>query len=137
VVRFYGNAYTSMERAEELALLRAAELAVSNGYANIALMTGTSYIDVSQYRTGGDYYQTQGYVYLPPSGSGHVNLTTQYVEPTTITYHRPCTMIGVRCFDDRPDDIREDVPILSAAFIQDSLGRKYDVKRLLTSAHGQ
>lgn len=137
VVRFYGNGYTSMEQAEEMALLRAAELAVLHRYDNIAIMAGSSYIDVAQWTTGGDYYQTQGTVYMPSSGQGYVDLRSQYVEPTTITYRRPCSLVAVRCFDERPDDIPDNAPVLSSWFIFESLAHKYRVERLLAASDRQ
>ena len=137
IVRFYGNAYTSVERAEEMALLRAAELAVSKGYENIAIMHGASYINVWQWSTGGNYDRTHGIVSMPPGGSGYIDLTTEHVEPTTITYHRPRAIIGVRCFNVRPADIPEGTPILSAPFMCDSLGGKYGIKRLSAPPHRQ
>lgn len=136
-VYFYGNAYTSMQQAEEMALLRAAELTVSRGYEKMAIMGSLSHVDVSQWVTGGNCYQTQGYVYMSPGGSGYVNTTTEYVPPRTITYHRPRGVFAVRCFDDPPDDIPEGLPILSADFIQESLARKYGVKRLLAASDRQ
>lgn len=54
-----------------------------------------------------------------------------------MTYHKPRAMFAVRCFDEAPDDIPDNVPILSASFIQDSLARKYGVKRLLSAPDRQ
>jgi len=76
-VNFAGNAHTSSERAQDFALLRAAELSLERGFRYFALLDESSSSKLSTFTTPGSAYTT-GSVYgsgTSATYSGHTTYT--------------------------------------------------------------
>ncbi len=129
-VNVRGNGYTSNERAQDFALLRAAELTLQHGFKYFAIIDESSSTDVSTYSTPGSS-QTTG------SSTGTANVygnygtyqgtysgTTTYNPPQTYNIHKPRSSISVRCFADKPDSTYT----FDAVFLQQSISQKYGIK---------
>jgi len=121
-VYFRGNAYTSMERAQDFALLRAAEVAQQNGFTHFAVVDESSSTTVSTYTTEGQSHS---------SGSGQISgntmtysgSTTYYPGQTYIMF-KPRTGLLIKCFTEKP----EHVFTYDAGFLERSLKQKYGLE---------
>lgn len=134
-ITFRGNAYTPAERAQDFAMLRAAELCLGNGFHHFALLdtsqTATPWVistpstsTTTGYASGettGTLYgnQFKGYTYL----SGHS--TTTYTPGQTFVFFKPTSGLMIRGFVEKPADI----PVFDAAFIQQEITSSYHLKR--------
>jgi hypothetical protein len=120
-VSFQGNGYTSSEKTQDFALLRAAELTRSHGYHYFGIVNGenggqsgvintpgTSFTYMSAQRIGSMVY-----------GSG----TTTYIPGASIPFFFPKSGLLIRCFKERP----RDAFVLDAEFVASSLREKYHI----------
>jgi hypothetical protein len=137
-VVFRGNGYTSPERAQDFALLRASELTIQHGYTCFAIVdendstrtfsyTTPGHADTTAYGTG----YSSGNIYLNPYGgtysgtsSAYVNASTTYTPPQTYVFYKPQTGLLCKCFQTKPDGIFT----FDAAFLEQSLTQKYHIK---------
>lgn len=121
-VTFKGNGYTSAERAEDLALLRSADLALKHGFTHFAIVEGKSRADL-------------GIVSMPTQSTttGSVNFAgnTAYGQANTVTsggqsflIRRPSSTNTIMCFQGKPDI---NGMVYDARFVFNSLGKKYGV----------
>ena len=123
---FRGNAYTSSERTQDFAMLRAAELTLQEGFTQFAIIDESSSVDVSTFTTPGSSYTT-GSAYI---GGGHGSYygtysgQTTYTPPQTYYMSKPRSEFLIRCFTDKPEDIYT----FDAAFLQQSLKEKYGIE---------
>lgn len=121
-ITFSGNGFTSPDRAQDFALLRAADLTLGHGFRYFAIVgehEGGSNASItvpgSAYTTG-HAYAYGNYV----SGSAQ----TTYIPPTNIPIFKPSTGLLIRCFAQRPPgDYAFD-----AQFLSNSLRAKYGIK---------
>ena len=118
-VYFRGNGYTSMERAQDFTLLRAAEVAQQSGYSYFAVVDKSSSTDVSTYTTQGQSHS---------SGSGQISGNTMTYSGNTTYYpgetyivHKPRTGLMIKCFNEKPEGIFT----FDAGFLERSLKQKY------------
>jgi len=121
-VTFRGNGYTQEPRAEDLALLRSAELTLENGYTYFALTdsksskkTGT-FTTPTTSRTTGSAYSSGNSTYL--------NATTHTSGGQTFFVSKPSITNTVVMFKDKPE---VQGMVYNAKFICQSLGEKYEV----------
>jgi hypothetical protein len=121
-VNFQGNGYTSSERAQDFALLRAAELSLERGFKYFALLDETSSSKLSTFTTSGTAYTT-GSAYGSGSYATYSGYTT-YTPGQTYLISKPHTEILVRGFTNKPADIYT----FDADFLQQSLKRKYNMR---------
>jgi hypothetical protein len=136
-VVFRGNGYTSGERAQDFALLRASELTIQHGFTCFAIVDENNTTTTSSFTTPGHADTTaygtgysSGNVYLNPYGgtysgtsSAYVNASTTYTPPQTYVFYKPQTGIMFRCFQTKPDGFFT----FDAAFLQQSLKQKYHI----------
>ena len=127
-IGFKGNGHDTSTKVGDFALLRAAELTLSNGFSYFAVMdvtntsSATPYIERQRYYT---YYPPA--MTLPPPTFGGVDTYriayyVDYEQPRI--YFRPGTRIVVQCFKTKPDS-----PFTyDAAALEESLKRKYNLK---------
>lgn len=101
-VNFRGNAYTSSERALDMAMLRAAELTLLHGFTHFQIIDERNTTRASTW--GQTYY------------SGR--LTTYHNH----TIYKPKSGILVQLFKEKPEGFAYD-----AAFLQQSLKRTYNL----------
>lgn len=120
-VSFEGNGFTKVERAQDFALLRSAELTLKNGYTHFAIMDANASRDYvgsvampSQSYTTGSAWTTGGRTF----GSAQTTTTPGPV----INVSRPMVTNTIMLFNGRPD-----IPatIYDAKFVCGSLGKKY------------
>ena len=121
-VYFRGNGYTSGERAEDFAMLRAADLCLQHGFAFFALLNESSSTSTSA-------VATPGYAYTTGSAYGYGNSATYsgqtfYSPGQTILIHKPRAGLLIRGFQTKPDGIYT----FDAAFLQQSLQQKYHIR---------
>jgi len=120
-VNFQGNGYTSSERAQDFALLRAAELGLEKGFKYFALLDESSSSKLSTFTTSGSAYTTGSASVIGNTAtySGH----TTYTPGQTYLISKPHTGVLVRGFMSKPDDIYT----FEVEFLQQSLKRKYNL----------
>ncbi|MGO8763261.1 MAG: CC0125/CC1285 family lipoprotein [Desulfobaccales bacterium] len=121
-VYFKGNAYTSNERAQDLVLLRAAELSLQHGFKYFTIVDESSSTKVSSITTPGSA-QTTGTVYGVGNYAQYSGTTT-YTPSTTHFMFKPRTGLLIKCFTDKPDNVYT----FDSAFVQESIKQKYDIK---------
>jgi hypothetical protein len=135
---FRGNGYTSAERTQDFAMLRAADLAMAHGFTCFAIIDERDSTDVSSFTTPGHADTTaygtsdsSGNIYFNPYGASYsgtssatVNAHTTYTPPQTYYIFKPSSGLLIRCFTVKPDAIYS----FDAAFLQQSLRQKYKIK---------
>jgi len=137
-VVFRGNGYTSAERAQDFALLRASELSIQQGFTCFAIIDEQNSTSISSFTTPGHADTTaygtgysSGNIYLNPYGgsysgssSAYMNASTTYTPPQTYVFYKPQTGFLIRAFRSKPDGIFT----FDAEFLQHSLKQKYNIK---------
>jgi hypothetical protein len=121
-ITFSGNGFTSSERTQDFALLRAADLTLSHGFRYFAIINSASGGNTSSITLPGQSYTTAsatGY-----GNSVYGSATTTYVPPTNIPIFKPNTGLLIRCFAERP----EGGFVFDAQFLSHSLRSKYGMK---------
>ena len=121
-VTFRGNGYTSPERVQDFAMLRAAELTLQHGFTHLALINEQSGTSTSSFSTQGhaDTTGTMNFYGNQASYSGH----TTYTPGQIFTFYKPSTGLLFRCFKTPPEGIFT----FDAAFLQQSLKQTYHLK---------
>lgn len=121
-VSFRGNGFTSPERAEELTLLRSAELTLKNGFTHFAVINSQSREQHGAYTTPTQSYTTVNATAFGNSAYGTANTTTY--GGSTLIISKPSTTNTIMCFKERPN---VQGLIYDAQFLCQSLGTKYQV----------
>ena len=121
-ISFQGNGYTSKERTQDFALLRAADLTLSHGYRYFGL------INESEGGRGG-VINTPGYAYTTGNAYAIGNAVygsarTTYIPGASIPFFFPESGLLIRCFHERPAGAFA----LDASFVSSSLRAKYQIK---------
>jgi len=115
-VTFSANAYTSAQQAEEMALLRSAEVTLKNGFTHFVITQGKSSAEYSAHTTP-TYSDT---TVSSRRGKAYASTTTYGGETRVSTF--PTTTNTITCFKGRPN-----VPgvVHDARFVVNSLSPKY------------
>ena len=121
-VKFRGNGYTKQERAQDFAMLRAAELAVKDGYPYFVILNETNDSKTSSFSTGG-YAQTTGSAYMSGNRAYYSGQTT-YSPVQTYNIYKPESGILVRFLKVKP----EGGLVFDASFLISTLKEKYKIK---------
>ena len=119
-VYFRGNAYTSMERAQDFALLRAAELTTQYGFGYFAVIDESSSTSVSSFSPPAARAVTSGSASASGDSATFSAQTTYYEGPAYLMY-KPRTGLLIKCFATKPEHIYT----FDAAFLVQSLREKY------------
>ena len=125
-VFFRGNSYTSSERTQDFAMLRAAELTLSSGFNHFAIVDESSSTEISTFTTPGSSQTTSsgyiqgGYGSYYGSYSGY----TTYSPPQTYFISKPRSEFLIKCFPEKPENIYT----FDALFLQNSLKQKYKIE---------
>lgn len=121
-VSFSGNGFSSNQRAEDLVLLRAAELTLNHGYSYF-IVGGESDISVNQtaYMPGHSY--TSGSLSMV-GNSAIYSAQTTYFPGMNIDIYKPGQELLIQCLRRRPDSGM----VFDASFLYSSLTQKYGVK---------
>ncbi len=121
-VNFRGNGYTSGERAQDFALLRAADLCSQHNFAYFAVLNENSSTSTSAVTTPG-YAYTTGSVYAYGNSATYSG-QTYYSPGQTHLIHRPRAGLMIRGFQTKPDGIYT----FDVDFLQKSLKQKYHIQ---------
>jgi hypothetical protein len=119
-VSFRGNGYTSLERAEEMALLRSAELTLQKGFTHFAILDARSREQIESYTT-----PATSTTNATVGGTGRsYSATTTTTGGDTSTYAKPRTTNTIMCFVGRP---KIAALVYDAKFLCRTLGEKFEV----------
>lgn len=121
-VSFRGNGYTRADRAEEMALLRSAEVTLKHGFTHFAIVDGSSRADYGSFTT-----PTQSSATGTVSSYGntsYINAQTRTSGGETFIVTKPSTTNTIICFNGKPD---ASVFVYDAQFLYNSLAGKYGV----------
>lgn len=120
-VSFSGNGYTSPERASDFVLLRAAELALRDGYTYVTIVQKNSAVSQSSYTT--PVSSTTSYSYN--SYSNTVNAQTYYSGGNTYTYNKPSsTVVAIGSMERSERYISYD-----AKYLYNAIKAKYGIEK--------
>ncbi|MBQ0933675.1 CC0125/CC1285 family lipoprotein [Ideonella alba] len=121
-VSFRGNGYTRAERAEELALLRSAEVTLKNGFTHFAIADARSRTDYSAFTTP-TQSSTTGTV-TSYGNTSYLNARTRTTGGDTFVAAKPSSTNTIVCFNGKPDI---SAMVYDAQFLYNSLAAKYGV----------
>lgn len=119
-VSFRGNGYTRTESAEELAMLRSAELTLKNGFTHFVVIDSQSRKRYSTYTTPAQSYTSANVTAYGNSAYGTANTTTYGGQ--TFLISKPSTANTIMCFKEKPDI---QGLVYDAQFLCNSIGKKY------------
>ena len=100
-VSFRGNGLTGAERAEEMALLRSAELTLNNGFSHFAIVDASSRTSYSSF-TAPSQTQTIGTI-SSYGNTSYLNAQTRTTGGQTFVAAKPSTTNTIVCFKGRPE----------------------------------
>ena len=116
-VSFNGNNYTRPERAEELALLRSADLTLQHGFSYFVIVDGRSREDVHTYSA-----PVETTTKTSRRGNGELVTRTTTTGGNTIVDSYPTTTNTIMTYTKRPDGAGL---VYDARYLCASLGKKY------------
>jgi len=119
-VSFRGNGFTSRNRAEEMTLLRSAELTLQSGFTHFVIVDGRSGVDVSQVFTPAVTTGTS--TFGAPGGVPTMHSTSTTTGGQAIAITKPSTTNTIVCYPAPPASA---TMVYDARFVMQSLGRKY------------
>jgi hypothetical protein len=117
-----GNGYTSRDRVQDFALLRASELALESGYPYFVVLNERDDSTTATYTTASTSYTT-GTIH-GAGNSAHYAGTTTYIPGQTMTYEYPETGLLVKFLKKKPADSL----VFDANFLTSTLKQKYQIK---------
>ena len=118
-ITFSGNGFTPSERAQDFALLRAADVALGHGFGYFAIIDSTNGGSVSSITLPGSSYTTASVTGYGNTAYG--SAYTTYSPPTEIPVFKPETGLLIRCFPQRPPAVY----VFDANFLSGSIRAKY------------
>lgn len=121
-IRFNGNGYTSGERAQDFALLRAAEVMLGSDLPYFAVLDEKTDTKIGTYTSPGTSTTTGTVNTYGNYGTYMANST--YNPGQTYVFYKPETGLLVRGFKERPEDIFA----FDAAFIVRTIKAKYKIE---------
>ena len=124
-VSFRGNGYTGQERAQEMALLRSAELTLSNGFSYFVIVEDSSRTEYSSVVTP-TQYQTTGTL-STYGNTSYLNAQTRTTGGQTFVIASPSVSNTIVCFGDRPKNYSL---VYDAQFVYSSLAQKYGLVKV-------
>jgi len=119
-IGFRGNAYCGSNKAENLALLRCAEVTLNNGYKYFVIIEGKSGVETSLYTTPATA-QTYGTSY-----GGVYQGTTTVSGGQTYTYHKPGASYTIKCFKEKPENTS--TIVYDAEQIKNNIKARYNLR---------
>lgn len=119
-ISFRGNAYTSTQRAQDFALLRAAELTLQHGYKYFAIISSDRYISTTTYTTPTETKTKAQVRYYGGTAYGESKSITTGGD--TYTFNKPRVSLMIISFPEKPET---DATIFNARFLRDSIRKKY------------
>lgn len=120
-VQFEGNGFTSGTRAQDFAMLRAAELMLEGGYPFFVVVGESNDTQMSTYTTPGRA-TTTGSAYTSGDYTSYSGSTT-YNPGQTMVFYKPSSGLLVKGFADKP----ENLAVFDARFVVNSIKTKYEL----------
>lgn len=124
-VSFKGNGYTSADRAQEMTLLRSADLALQGGFTHFIIVDSSSMVDLQQVDRPPTAAQTTGTVSHAYGSTYNFTANTQLSGAESWTISRPGSTNTIVAFKGEPPNARG--AVYDARFVYDSLGKKLGV----------
>lgn len=121
--RVRGNGYTSRDRAEELALLRSAELTLQNGFTHFVIVDGRSHAEYGTFTTPSVSTTTGSASLYGNTAFGSATTTTTGGQ--TFMIAKPSVTNTIVCFDGKPNVA---ALVYDAQFVFRSLAKKYEAE---------
>jgi hypothetical protein len=121
-ISFAGNGFTSGERAQDFAMLRAADLSVKHGFTHFAVINEANSMARQTITTPGQSYTT-GNVNVV-GGRAYYSAQSTYVPGANIDVFKPRSGLLIRCFRGQPKGTYG----FDARFLQSSIRAKYRLK---------
>ncbi len=121
-VSFFGNSFTSSDRVQDFALLRAAELTLANNAQYFTVIASADQSSTETHVTPGSSH-TSGTV-SAYGDTGYYSGTTTYSAPRVRTDYKPGVGMMFRTFQSKP----EGGVVFDAKFIVTSIRTKYEIK---------
>ena len=121
-VSFKGNGYTSADRAEEMSLLRSADLTLKSGFTHFSIIDGRSRTESSSF-TSPTQSTTTGSV-STFGGTSSLNATTRQTGGETYIIAKPSTTNTIVCYKGKPTNIGF---VYDAQFVFNSLSQKFGI----------
>jgi hypothetical protein len=121
-IGFQGNGFTSSDRAQDFALLRAADVTLSHGFRYFGIVNEANSGTMSSITVPGQSYTSASVTGYGNSAYG--TAVTTFVPPTSIPIFKPKSGLLIRCFADRP----EGAYVFDARFLSNSIRTKYRIK---------
>jgi hypothetical protein len=121
-ISFQGNGFTAPERAQDFAILHAADLTLAHGYRYFGIINQTE-----GGRSGVINMPGQSYTYINAQQYGNAvygTANTTYIPGASIPVFYPQSGLMIRCFNAAPTGGFT----LNAAFVSKSLRAKYGIK---------
>jgi hypothetical protein len=123
-ISFKGNGFTNVDRAEELALLRCAEVVLQHGFTHFVITDGRTRMNQSSFTT--PVQATTTGTVSTFGNTAHGSATTTMTGGQTVVTNKPSSTNTIVAFKGRPDT---GGMVYDAQFLYDSLSKKYDIKR--------
>ncbi len=123
-VYFRGNGYTSRQKAEDFALLRAAELTLQSGYKFFVITASNAYTSTSFYTTPVQSKTKTNVSVYGNTVYGKSKTTTTGGD--TYAINKPGVALTIVCFKERPET---NATIFNAQFIDESIKSKYKIEQ--------
>jgi hypothetical protein len=121
-ISFEGNGFTSSDRAQDFALLRAADVTLSHGFRYFGIVNEANSGTMSSITLPGQSYTSANVTGYGNSAYG--TAVTTFVPPTNIPIFKPKSGLLIRCFADRP----QGAYVFDAPFLSNSIRTKYHIK---------
>jgi hypothetical protein len=121
-VSFQGNGFTRPDRAEDLALLRSAELTLKSGFTHFSIVDGHSRTDYSAFTT--PIQSTTTGATTSFGNTTYLNAQTRQTGGNTFIAVKPSTTNTIICFTGKPAN---GLFAYDAQFVFNSLSAKYGV----------
>lgn len=122
-VYFAGNGYTSRERAQDFALLRAAELTLTHGHTYFVILESDSYTKNSIYKSP-TYSRTTGQI-RTYKNSAYGQASTQTYGGQTYNIRKPRVNLVIMCFKEKDENIN--ATFLNAEYVSRSIRNNYNI----------
>jgi len=119
-VSFRGNGFTGAEGAEEMALLRSAELTMNNGFTHFAIVDASPRTTYSSYTTP-TQIQTIGTI-SSFGNTSYLSAQTRTTGGQTFVAAKPSMTNTIVCFKGKPETTSF---VYDALFVYNSLAQKY------------
>jgi hypothetical protein len=122
-ISFKGNGFTKADRAEDMALLRSAEISLKNGFSHFAIVDGKSASEFGTYTTPAQSTTTGSVSTYGNTAYGRANTRTTGGQSFLI--NKPSTTNTIVCFESKPEG---NFFVYDAQFVFNSLSQKYGLK---------